>query len=690
MTALKSTKSSTALARILALPIMVGALSACDYASKLPDAPGSIGGYELAKKPPSVTGPGEATRLPPPPAETFAKLKAPVADTTTEVVRDTKVALLPKPLADGLQNTGNFPAVPAPAPSADTPLEQVAFSPLDFEAPQLSAPLATVPQTAAPQFSVPQAPVAQVAQSDYQIPAAPLDGLAEALNAPIPAPIEVATPDYQAIAQAPSQSFPEAVDIGTQSYTSTSYDAPSYSTPVDAITQSYETTALDTYAITGTTSQPEVISYESAPVQSVDRYLSTPVEAYAIGAAPTVPLETVSTRIAAPLSPIAVRRVRLPNGAVVNVHPVIGAPGTASATLADTVVATIGTPVDESTAQNAAVSYDLRGRAERNTDGYVSVEWQLLDTNKAVVGIFPERQNGAGWRQMSDSSLQAMGQRVADRIARNGELRQSTLYAAANPVNETITETFATAQPVRNSVFTLEKGASLASAPMPRRSPRARTANVAPTQVAQVAPRPAPVTITPPSRPAVIPPAPRPRIVTQAPSPLVEPAPIQLIPEAPQVVTQAPRPVAPPPSFDTLRPSNNTQPVAAPTVVATGPRPLVFRGVQGAPGDGDQALGREVGKLLAQSGAQMTTTAQPGALILSAQVSKTQGANGDRIEIIWRVQDTNGENVGQVTQANEVPRGLLDNAWGEDAVYAAEGARDGIIELLQGVGALDS
>jgi len=140
-------------------------------------------------------------------------------------------------------------------------------------------------------------------------------------------------------------------------------------------------------------------------------------------------------------------------------------------------------------------------------------------------------------------------------------------------------------------------------------------------------------------------------------------------------------------TFETLRATNNPQ---APTVVTSGPRPLHFRGVQGAPGDGDQALSREVGKLLAQSGAQLTTTAQPGALILTAQVSKIPNGNFDRIEIIWQVQDSNGENVGQVTQANDVPRGLLDNAWGEDAVYAAEGARDGIIELLQGVGALDS
>jgi len=112
--------------------------------------------------------------------------------------------------------------------------------------------------------------------------------------------------------------------------------------------------------------------------------------------------------------------------------------------------------------------------------------------------------------------------------------------------------------------------------------------------------------------------------------------------------------------------------------------------VQGAPGAGDVALSREVGKLLAQSGARMSATAQPGALFLTAEVSKTPGANLDRIAIVWRVQDSSGANIGQVTQENDVPRGMLDNAWGDDAVYAAEGARDGIMELLQGVGALES
>jgi len=81
MTVSKQTKSSTALVRIIALPIMVGALAGCDFASKLPDAPNNLGGFDLGSKPPSVTGRGELTRLPPP-DDAFANLKAPVEDRT--------------------------------------------------------------------------------------------------------------------------------------------------------------------------------------------------------------------------------------------------------------------------------------------------------------------------------------------------------------------------------------------------------------------------------------------------------------------------------------------------------------------------------------------------------------------------------------------------------------------------------
>ena len=640
MTALKQTKSSTALVRILALPIMVGALAGCDYASKLPDAPGSLGGFDVSQKPPSVTGRGEVKRLPPPPSDAFAKLKAPVEDRTAAVREaPTELAMADKPalempkadLSAGMAAPMDTPPLPTPT-GGESLNEPVAFAPLEFE----STALATAP------LEQPQAPV----QNNFTVAPAP------------------------------------SIDVTAQTYAPMSADAPSYA-PVETMSyESYETVPIDTYSVAGTAAQPEYISYDAAPVQS-DSFTMAPVESYAIASPPTsMPINSYSSAAPVNASPIAVLRSRLPNGAVVSVHPVIGAPGTASATLARTVVTNIGSPVNEDAARNAAVAFDLRGRAERNTEGYVSVEWKLIDANKNVVGIFPERQDGGSWRDQNDDALRAMGQRVADRIARNGELRQATLYAAATPMNTTY-------QAAPSRTFILKRGATLAEAPMPRVSPRAATTFGTQTQYVSA---PAPMTMQPIPRaaPRQIAPPP-PRVITQAPSALPSPAPLQAIPQVPQTFAQAPRPSAPPPAFDTLRPSNSaSQPAAAPTVIASGPRPLVFQGVRGAPGDGDQALGREVGKLLAQSGARMTTTPSPGALFLNAQVSKTPGANSDRIAIIWRVQDANGENIGQVTQENDVPRGMLDNAWGEDAIYAAEGARDGIMELLQGVGAIES
>ena len=59
-------------------------------------------------------------------------------------------------------------------------------------------------------------------------------------------------------------------------------------------------------------------------------------------------------------------------------------------------------------------------------------------------------------------------------------------------------------------------------------------------------------------------------------------------------------------------------------------------------------------------------------------------------KITWFVEDASGTRIGQVVQENDVPTGQLDNNWGEDAFYAAQGARDGIMELLKSSGALDA
>jgi len=414
---------------------------------------------------------------------------------------------------------------------------------------------------------------------------------------------------------------------------------------------------------------------------SYDAYNTAPADSYTIAAPPVMPSYEPTSALPQPASPIMVRSARLPNGAIVNVHPIIGAPGTSSATLADAVAESLGRPVDRATAQAATVSFDLRARAKPNADGSPGVEWRLFDASNTVVGVFGSQERIGDWNNTDTASLRAMGNRIGIRVAGDSDVRRSVLASASNvpAYGETqsivINSGQAYAPAPVTTTYVIPQGGNLNTAPMPRVSPRAYAA---PVQVAAQPIMPAPVQYTPVQRAAaqaapvaVQPVRSQPTQIASAPAPLRMPDPVQVAPLSPRIAAEAPRQVAPPPSFDTLRAANNSQPVQAPTVVASGPRPLVFRGV-------------------AQSGARLSATPEPGALFLMAQVSKTPGANSDRIEIVWRVEDASGESVGQVTQANDVPRGMLDNAWGEDAIYAAEGARDGIMELLEGVGALES
>lgn len=614
MTASKPTSPSTALARILALPLMAGALVACDYASRLPDAPSQLG-YELADKPASVTDPrvpgAQAQKLPPP-EDSFAKLDAPVEYRTAAET------------ADGLLAPDDFKTPRLAVPPAAPELAGVStdFAPLEFESVESGTE-----QVDSADFAAPTLDMAATMPKTFVKPPSVTQGAvpgADAAPAPFE-PLQIAEPVRiePVVGKALPPVLTDAAPVETSREFVTAPELPSYTVP--------------------------------APVQQ-DVAVATPAPAPAPEAG---------------FSPIAILHTRLANGAVVNVHPVIGAPGTASSAIGRSIVESLGTRVTQHDANYAHVTFELRGRAERNTEGYANINWTLTDRYGAVVGVFDERHDGGGFSQVGDDVLNAMGRRVADRIDRNPELRRATLYAAADAPS-------IAAAPVTTAPKTVKRRRVIAQAPIPRPSPRRKaTTFSAPKQVAQTAPAPKQtVAVAPPPKLATpsLPSAPQPRTVTAAPAPKVQ---------APRTVASAPAP-----SFDTLR-AGNTEAGSAPAVAA-GPRPLVFQGVQGAPGDGDVSLSREVAKLLAQSGARVTSSGGPEALYLTAQVSKTPSANADRIQIVWKVQDASGNAIGEVTQANDVPRGALDQNWGEDAFYAAEGAKNGIMELLQSSGAFDS
>jgi len=120
-----------------------------------------------------------------------------------------------------------------------------------------------------------------------------------------------------------------------------------------------------------------------------------------------------------------------------------------------------------------------------------------------------------------------------------------------------------------------------------------------------------------------------------------------------------------------------------PTNGATRGVPIMVAGIQGAPGDGNQALRTAFGVMLENANIPQVEELENCALAVSAEVSTQRTGGNDHVSIVWQVHDTEGRSLGEVAQLNEVPAGKLDQTWGTDASLAARGARDGIINIIR-------
>ncbi len=113
------------------------------------------------------------------------------------------------------------------------------------------------------------------------------------------------------------------------------------------------------------------------------------------------------------------------------------------------------------------------------------------------------------------------------------------------------------------------------------------------------------------------------------------------------------------------------------------PPVIYFKGVTGAPGDGNTALTRQMTTRLPNLGDQVQDTPGGADFSLAGEVKTAQGAgNTTRIEIQWIVVDDQGRERGRVVQLNEVPPHSLDSYWGDVAVAVATEAAGGVNEVL--------
>lgn len=112
---------------------------------------------------------------------------------------------------------------------------------------------------------------------------------------------------------------------------------------------------------------------------------------------------------------------------------------------------------------------------------------------------------------------------------------------------------------------------------------------------------------------------------------------------------------------------------------------MALAGVEGAPGDGGEALTRALRAALAMRGFRVVTE-QDTSLSVRGEVEVTPVRPGvDRVDLLWSVLGQEGEVLGTVEQSNEVPAGSLDGRWGSVAEAAAQGAADGVVGVLDGL-----
>ena len=110
---------------------------------------------------------------------------------------------------------------------------------------------------------------------------------------------------------------------------------------------------------------------------------------------------------------------------------------------------------------------------------------------------------------------------------------------------------------------------------------------------------------------------------------------------------------------------------------------VAVRKVSGAPGDGATSLTKAVGSVLRQQNLAIVDAGDKADLYVEGEVAVAPAkADRQQVKILWRVRRADGAEIGTVGQENEVPRGLLNGAWGDVAYNVAIAAGDGLLQLL--------
>lgn len=110
---------------------------------------------------------------------------------------------------------------------------------------------------------------------------------------------------------------------------------------------------------------------------------------------------------------------------------------------------------------------------------------------------------------------------------------------------------------------------------------------------------------------------------------------------------------------------------------------ILVKTVDGAPGDGNQALMLAIKQALRVRNFMVTEDPRQAVFLIDGRVEIAPPAQGrQRAKVVWTVTTVSGGQVGRAIQENTIPAGSLNGAWGQVAMMVANAAADGVEELF--------
>jgi hypothetical protein len=107
--------------------------------------------------------------------------------------------------------------------------------------------------------------------------------------------------------------------------------------------------------------------------------------------------------------------------------------------------------------------------------------------------------------------------------------------------------------------------------------------------------------------------------------------------------------------------------------------PVALGAIEGFGESRDRILSGALKRQLTRIGVKVEPSAE---MTVLAEIAKEVYGDSIRLQIVWRLVGPNGQELGNIKQANPVPAELIEKQFPALAVAIAEGGADGLVALL--------